>query len=196
MIEKLMQVAEEDVKFVRARMLWDATANWERANPILLKGEMGFELKSDGSIAIKIGDGMTAWKLLKYTTKTMAELDAERNSLQSQIDNIVVAATDEGGNASTEVAQSRVDIYGNNHPTLKSRLDADQKALNTAVENMKEDYETAIGEVTADFETAIGNVTKDLNNFKSATNTNLKNLPVEKLGLTIVSGKLCAVYTE
>lgn len=33
---------------------------------ILLKGELGLEFLEDGTVKIKIGDGKTSWKELKY----------------------------------------------------------------------------------------------------------------------------------
>ena len=41
----------------------DTAANWTSVNPTLAQGEIGFETDT---IAIKIGDGTTAWASLKY----------------------------------------------------------------------------------------------------------------------------------
>ena len=41
----------------------DTAANWQSANPILLKGEVGIEIDTS---KIKIGDGTTAWNELTY----------------------------------------------------------------------------------------------------------------------------------
>lgn len=43
--------------------LYNTTAMWESINPILFKGEFGFE--SDGP-GFKIGDGITPWNELPY----------------------------------------------------------------------------------------------------------------------------------
>lgn len=118
----------KEIKERKARLkhLKDTTANWERANPILLDGEMGIEDKGNGKLATKMGDGITPWNRLPYYQKPIAEVEAEneRNNanLQNQIDNIVLTATGDG-DAAAEVAQSRVDKNGTNHPTLKERLD-------------------------------------------------------------------------
>lgn len=124
----------------RIRNVKDSTENWEKANPILLDGEIGIEVMEDGSIAVKIGDGTTAWKLLDYVTKTIAEADAELAALlsqvetgdaalQAQIDNIVIETSGEGGDVTAEVAQARVSADGTNHATLKARLDSEHKYM-------------------------------------------------------------------
>ena len=49
---------------VRIQLRHDTTENWEKANPILLKGEVGVE--TDREKRIKIGDGITEWVNLPY----------------------------------------------------------------------------------------------------------------------------------
>lgn len=44
----------------------DTTANWERVNPILKKGEIGVEITSSGMSLMKIGNGKDTWKNLNY----------------------------------------------------------------------------------------------------------------------------------
>lgn len=118
-------------KIARIQLLIDTTANWQAANPILLNGEIGLEIKSNNEIAFKAGDGVTAWNLLGYVSFTPSEVEAIRDELQAQIDNIVVAAS-EGGDSSTEVAQARVNASGVTYATLKARLDAmDANMINT-----------------------------------------------------------------
>ena len=124
----MANVVNTEEKIIRVRSAKDKTENWEKANPILLDGEIGIEMKPDGSIAIKVGDGKTAWKLLQYVTKTTKDADAEFQKLQDQLDNIVLASSD-SGDVTAEVAQARVSIDGTNFGTLKDRLDADQNAL-------------------------------------------------------------------
>lgn len=41
----------------------DTAGNWQKANPVLLRGEIGFE-EDNGKI--KIGDGKTRWNSLPY----------------------------------------------------------------------------------------------------------------------------------
>ena len=45
----------------------DSTANWDTKNPVLDKGEIGFEFTADGAVLTKVGDGATAWKQLGYS---------------------------------------------------------------------------------------------------------------------------------
>lgn len=42
------------------------SAQWESANPTLLFGEIGVEIKTDGSVSFKLGDSNTAWLDLPY----------------------------------------------------------------------------------------------------------------------------------
>ena len=44
---------------------------WTSINPVLLKGEIGFE--SD-TLAFKIGDGVTPWRELPYSTSSTNQL--------------------------------------------------------------------------------------------------------------------------
>lgn len=41
----------------------DTAANWTSVNPVLAKGEQGFETDTK---KIKVGDGTTAWNSLAY----------------------------------------------------------------------------------------------------------------------------------
>lgn len=52
---------------VRNRIATKTTAEWETENPILLKGEMGYDSTSK---RYKIGDGVNRWKNLKYEIDT------------------------------------------------------------------------------------------------------------------------------
>ena len=143
-------------KSKRFSQLVDTTANWERTNPILIDGEIGIEKCSNGGKKIKVGDGMTAWKNLKYISKSVNEIENEiqtaetglqnqidnieneikttETGLQNQIDNIVITASG-SGDVTAEVAQARVDFDGNGHSTLKNRLDSDFNDLAGRIEN-------------------------------------------------------------
>lgn len=46
----------------------DTTANWNSHNPVLLKGELGIEFQSGNTVAWKVGDGVTAWSSLPYSS--------------------------------------------------------------------------------------------------------------------------------
>ena len=53
--------AQARVKFPIA-----TTARWGELNPVLLDGEVGFEVTAGGTIFAKVGDGETAWGSLPY----------------------------------------------------------------------------------------------------------------------------------
>ena len=60
-------------------------AEWEAANPVLLKGEKGFV--SDDPNLFKIGDGVTAWNSLPWRgyTGTIAQVTGDdENAVMSQ----------------------------------------------------------------------------------------------------------------
>lgn len=58
----------------------DTAANWTAANPVLLRGELGYEYDT---VKLKIGDGSTAWNSLAYAivseTMVQALVDAHAN---------------------------------------------------------------------------------------------------------------------
>ena len=56
------QVIQTIIQFKRG-----LSANWIKKNPILAAGEPGFELDTG---KLKIGDGKTDWKSLKYQNET------------------------------------------------------------------------------------------------------------------------------
>jgi hypothetical protein len=48
----------------RMQSIRGSTADWAANDIVLLDGEIGVETRADGSMAIKIGDGVTVWSLL------------------------------------------------------------------------------------------------------------------------------------
>ena len=46
----------------------DTTKNWNKSNPVLINGELGIENCSNGITKMKIGNGKSKWKDLKYLT--------------------------------------------------------------------------------------------------------------------------------
>lgn len=56
----------------------DTKQNWETKNPVLLKGEIGVEIDTGN---LKIGDGVSKWTLLIYSTP--------QNIPNSEIDEIL-----------------------------------------------------------------------------------------------------------
>ena len=63
---KIMTMANTTLK-VRNRIATKTTAEWETENPILLKGEMGYDSTSK---RYKIGDGVKKWNKLQYDIDT------------------------------------------------------------------------------------------------------------------------------
>ena len=53
------------VRNLRILVRRDDAIEWSENNPVLLKGEMGYELDERG---LKFGDGFTEWKDLPYFT--------------------------------------------------------------------------------------------------------------------------------
>ena len=121
-------MSEKKARIMNAK---DSTANWNSANPTLLDGELGFEVKSNNEVSMKVGNGNTDWKNLKPAYYTPSEVDKKNAGLQNQIDNIVTSSTGTG-DATAEVVQARVDETGTSHTTLKERID-------TGVSSLKED---------------------------------------------------------
>lgn len=131
-------MAEYNEKEVRIRNVIDTEQNWLLYNPVLLRGEIGFAIKTGNQIAYKIGDGNTAWSNLPYSINTASEITAMVTNLQNQIDAIVTTSAS-GGDVAAEVAQSRVGADGTAYQTLKQRLDAEYNALTAEQTNLKED---------------------------------------------------------
>lgn len=55
-------MAEKEVQ-AKFRIRTDTSTNWHNANPVLLKGELGYE---EDTHLLKIGDGVSAWNDLSY----------------------------------------------------------------------------------------------------------------------------------
>lgn len=94
-------------------------AEWEAANPVLLKGEKGFV--SDDPNLFKIGDGVTAWNSLPWRgyTGTIAQVTGDNeNAVMSQ-------------KATVEAIKEGDDEIKNNLADLRNTLSWDD-----AVENI------------------------------------------------------------
>lgn len=129
-------MSEKKVRIMNAK---DSTSNWNRANPILLDGELGFEVKSNNEVSMKVGNGNTDWKNLKSAYYTMSEIDTKDKALQNQIDNIVTSSTGTG-DATAEVVQARVGADGTSYANLKERLDATDTTTSAEIEGLKDDF--------------------------------------------------------
>lgn len=60
----------------RIQLRRDTSTAWAQANPVLADGEPGFERDTN---LTKIGDGVTAWNALPYTTKADANFTFEQS---------------------------------------------------------------------------------------------------------------------
>ena len=62
------------MSFYKIRPRAGTKAQWERANTVLGEREIGFEIPDDGvgsgQVRMKMGDGTTSWKNLKYAVVT------------------------------------------------------------------------------------------------------------------------------
>ena len=60
----------------------DTSSNWNTANPLLLKGEIGIEIDTN---KIKIGDGVKQWQELDYFGGDK-KFEAQRNKALNSIE--------------------------------------------------------------------------------------------------------------
>lgn len=79
---------------------YNTTKYWNELNPVLLAGEVVFEITSTNEIRMKVGDGKNVYKDLKYTTSSEdakqiislknAQLDLEDELRFTQIALVVI----------------------------------------------------------------------------------------------------------
>ena len=53
----------------------DTQTNWDTANPTLAVGEFGLVTSSNKIVALKVGDGSSAWKALEFSLPVMSGVD-------------------------------------------------------------------------------------------------------------------------
>lgn len=105
----------------------------------LFKGRLVFNIidnciyQYNGNKWVSLIDNSTLNSLL-------GELNKTNSSLQEQINNIVISSTG-SGDATKEVEQARIDLNGENHDTLKSRIDTVETSVyNTNYSNSIDKY--------------------------------------------------------
>lgn len=104
----------ESIDNIRIRHKTDTTSNWNSKNPVLLLGEFGLEITTNNKILIKIGDGKSTWKQLKYFLDEYSYNKlADKPIINGQLQDITVAKS----NTSYTEPQVRNIILSNKTPT-------------------------------------------------------------------------------
>lgn len=148
-------------RLARVKSLKDTTENWEKANPVLLDGEIAFEIMSDGFVAIKVGDGKTAWKDLEYVTKKPSELGNKLVTYQNvaemkkdeslsegdYVQTLGYHTANDGGGAFYRIRKKEttdVEICGNLHEIgdLVAEIDENKNRVNVLQRGCKADDAT------------------------------------------------------
>lgn len=139
----------------------DSTANWlSNSDAVLLKGEVGFEFLTDGTVKMKIGDGAKTWAELNYfgngdtasLEEAIAELNADITTLQgkdSDIEasisaiNALIGTVDNGKTIIDMISDATYDDRA-----LVSRITINEEAI--AVLNGDETVEGSVNKKVAD----------------------------------------------
>lgn len=58
----------DEILYYRLKLKRKTTAQWAAQNPVLLAGEPGIEVSSNGKERTKYGDGVKTWNQLPYET--------------------------------------------------------------------------------------------------------------------------------
>lgn len=81
-------MAEKEVQ-VKLRLRTDSAANWLKANPVLLGGEIGIEGDTG---KMKVGDGKSTWRILPYLITGMSQ--REILDCFCPVDSVKITSTD------------------------------------------------------------------------------------------------------
>jgi hypothetical protein len=98
-------------EFARMGQLLATTADWAANDIVLIDGEIGFELRTDGVVVGKVGDGVSTYSLLNYTIGGGVDLTT---------DQIV---------AGSKTFQDTILIENQTTPGLTAQLYADDSAV-------------------------------------------------------------------
>ena len=85
----------------------DSTANWNAQDPVLLKGEIGFDMDL---LIFKVGDGVKKWSEIDKTFKSYEDT-------MLAVNEAINAAV--GGLHETQVYQVQVDLGGDKEAAYK-----------------------------------------------------------------------------
>lgn len=66
----------------------DTHANWTTNNPVLLDGEFAIVVMTDGKIKTKIGDGVTAYNLLPFSSSDVTLSDLGITATTSELNSV------------------------------------------------------------------------------------------------------------
>ena len=69
----------------------DSQANWETNNPILLEGELGIVVMPDGKIKTKVGDGVTNYNLLPFSS---SDVELTWENIENKPENLIISSDD------------------------------------------------------------------------------------------------------
>lgn len=90
----------------------DSTANWlANSSQVLLKGEVGIEFLTDGTVKMKVGDGTRTWDQLEYfgDTTSIEQIDAEKVYFSKDL-----VTTSQIGNITLTNGQATIAANGKN----------------------------------------------------------------------------------
>lgn len=85
----------------------DSTANWTAADPVLMKGEIGFDMDL---LIFKVGDGVKKWSEIDKIFSNLADI---MTSVDEKIQEAV------GGLHTTQVYEAQVELGGNKEEALE-----------------------------------------------------------------------------
>ena len=148
-----------EVKTTRIVLRHDVTENWDLKNPVLLKGEMGLEFLTDGSVKMKVGDGDTAWSSLAYasgistgpTTPDDGEgsaSSAEVEALKRRVSNLENSLTEQ--NSKFETVDALLAAHTDELAVIQdniTRLTEQGVALSSTIEEVQGEVTTLQGNV-------------------------------------------------
>jgi hypothetical protein len=139
----------------------DTTENWEDVNPILSNGELGVEIKSDGTRGIKLGTGSVPWDSLDYLIDnpvSAIEFENHENdttahgATEEPLPNLITMYNSDGGLKSNKTPAEQNDVI------RKTELDAISGDL--------DDLISVAGTLSTDLTNEVDNRISDISGLK------------------------------
>ena len=148
-----------EVKTTRIILRHDVTENWALKNPVLLKGEMGLEFLTDGSVKMKVGDGNTAWSNLAYASGVSTDSttpdngeggvsSAEVEALKKRVSSLENSLTEQ--NSKFETVDALLAAHADELTIIQdniTKLTEQDNALSSAIEGVQGEVSTLQGNV-------------------------------------------------